>query len=493
MYGSIRELEDELPIPGHSELVSGDPLDRLGVAAKRGHLTREVRNLSAQALVAGLDLPQLVLECPVARQALVIEDAEGHRDDREHEQPKGQQPGEQAREATHRRHPLSGGKPAQLFVKTGLFVGSGGLTHQSSPLSVFIGVTTTNPLPDLSYRARKILYAVVTEYIATGEPVGSRRLSRRYGLNLSPASIRNVLADLEDVGYLSQPHTSAGRVPTDSGFRVFVDALVQMRDVTAEDRAAIETRMGDLQPGDDVMRETGRLLSALTGAASLIARPRPDEEAISQIRFVPLGDKRALAVLVTRSGVVQNRVVKLGRDLETSELERLHNYLNELVDGRTLAEVRERLAQEVASQRGHYVTLSEHARHAIDETLASEPSENLVVIEGRDLLFDRPEFADATKIRQFLKTFEEREKLLDLVERTLLSGGVQVLIGSETNLGEIEDISVISASYESATGSAGTLGIIGPARIDYAKVVPVVEFTARMMGRVLTPDSEDEP
>ncbi len=182
--------------------------------------------------------------------------------------------------------------------------------------------------PQLSYRARKILFAVVSEYIATGEPVGSRRLSKRYGLNLSPATIRNELSDLEDAGCLAQPHTSAGRVPTESGFRVFIDALAQMREVSEVDRAAILARMGALRPGvDDVVREAGRLLASLTGAAALLTRPRTELEPLSQLRFMMLAETSVLAVIVTRSGAIQNRVVALSEPLDPSELERLHNYL----------------------------------------------------------------------------------------------------------------------------------------------------------------------
>lgn len=347
--------------------------------------------------------------------------------------------------------------------------------------------------PELSFRARRILYAVVTEYIATGEPVGSRKLSRRYGLNLSPASIRNVLADLEEAGFLHQPHTSAGRVPTDSGFRVFVDALVQMREVTAEDRAAILTRMSQLKPGeDDVMRETGRLLSALTGAAAVLSPPRPEEARLSQVRFVPLREGQMLAVIVTKSGAVQNRVVRIGEDVDGAELERLHNYLSEVVEGRTLAEVRDELARQMADERDQYDVLRRRAQQVLEATVSSRTEVPEVLIEGQKLLFDRPEFTDSEKIRAYLRTFEEKERLLSILDRTLTSGGVQVLIGSETELSDLEDISLVSANYGPAGSSKAALGIIGPTRMDYAKVVPLVEFTARVMGQVLEGQDRSE-
>jgi len=346
------------------------------------------------------------------------------------------------------------------------------------------------PRPELAFRARKILYAAVAEYIGTGEPVGSRKLSKRYGLNLSPASIRNVLADLEEAGYLTQPHTSAGRVPTELGFRVFVDALVQMRQVGAEDRAAIVKRMSELNPAeDDVIRETGKLLSALTGAAALVTSPRAGEETLSQVRFVPLREGQLLAVLVSRTGIVQNRVVQVLEEPSSQELERLHNYLAELVEGRTLSQVRDALADEMDGERDKYDELRRLARDVLSATASGLSEDTEVLIEGQGTLFDRPEFTSVEKIRAFLKTFEEKELLVGLLDRTLAAGGVQVLIGSETNLLDVEDISLISASY--GQRGTGALGVIGPTRMDYGKVVPLVQFTAQVVGQVLGGDEPD--
>ena len=345
----------------------------------------------------------------------------------------------------------------------------------------------------LTFRARKILYAAITEYIASGEPVGSRRLARRYGLNLSPATIRNVLSDLEDGGYLAQPHTSAGRVPTDRGFRVFVDALVQMREVSADNRNAIIARMSELKGRtDDLMRESGKLLSSLTGAASVIVSPRPQDEQLAQLRFLPLRPMEVLAVLVTTSGAIQNRVVKLDRDVASDELARFHNYLEALVGNRNLAQIRDALARQLKDERGRYVSLNREVTDLVDRTLEQEEWEPQVVIEGQGRLFDRPEFSNAEKIRAFLRTLDDQELLLTLLDETLAAGGVHVRIGAEANLQEVQDVSVISANYQHDEGAVGTVGVIGPARIDYGKVVPLVEFTARVMGETLRDvDSDD--
>ncbi|MEM9068586.1 MAG: heat-inducible transcriptional repressor HrcA [Myxococcota bacterium] len=341
-------------------------------------------------------------------------------------------------------------------------------------------------MSELTFRTRRILYATITEYIATGEPVGSRRLSKRYGINLSPATIRNVLADLEDAGYLHQPHASAGRVPTDMGFRVFVDALVQMREVSAQDRGAVLDRLRNLAPGTDVLREAGELLSALTGAAAVVTTPRPEEEALVQLRFMPLREGQLLAVLVTAGGAVQNRV--LVADVSEVELERVNNLLAELLasNALSLVGVRAALRKEVDEQRG----VVEDARAIVEVAVgASQPVE--MVIEGQGRLFDRPEFLDADKIRRYLRAFDDKERLLTLLGETLASGGVRVLIGSEANLEDVKDVSVISTPY-ATTGSAGSIGIIGPTRMDYGKVVPLVDFTAKVVSKVLQGDEEND-
>lgn len=349
--------------------------------------------------------------------------------------------------------------------------------------------------PELGHRARRILYAVVSEYIATGEPVGSRRVSKRYGINLSPATIRNELADLEEAGCLAQPHHSAGRVPTEMGFRVFIDALVQLRDVAAEDRAAILARMQQLRPGvDDVLREAGRLLSSLTGAAAVVTRPRGEMEHLAQIRFMPLPEGSMLAVIVTRTGTIQNRILPLPDPIDPAELERIHNLLADVSRDRslTLADMREELARAMANERDEYQRLRRRAKQFIDATAAATIRTEEVIIEGQGLLFDRPEFADSEKIRGFLRTFEEKERLLDLLDRTIAAGGVQVLVGSEANLVEAPDIGLISTSYRTNGVRVGTLAIVGPTRMDYAKLMPLVGFAAQVTSDVLDRTGAEE-
>lgn len=344
---------------------------------------------------------------------------------------------------------------------------------------------------ELSYRARRILYSLVTEYIATGTPVGSRTLVRKYPLNISAATARNVMSDLEAAGLVTQQHTSSGRIPTERGFRVFVDALVQMQEVTSDERDAIASRLRNLGPSrDDMMRETGKLLSEITGTAALIAPPSVQAQRLAQLRFIPLRENEILAVMVMKDGSVQNRAVPLERGIQDAELERIHNYLAAHVEGRTLSDIRDQLAQHVEDERGEYVRLRSLAREMVDKTAAGMPSDGIVVIEGQRVLFDRPEFTDPDKIRNFVRAFEEREHLLSLIDGTLRAGGVQVLIGSEAHIENLNDISVIAAKYR-GDGATGSVGLIGPARVDYGKLVPLVEFTARMISEVLDPPDEE--
>ncbi len=337
----------------------------------------------------------------------------------------------------------------------------------------------------LDERHRRILFAVVTEHIASGKAVSSRCIAKRYAIKLSPATIRSVLSDLEDAELLHQPHTSAGRVPTDAGFRRFVDAMATAGEISDAHRTALLRRLQDLEPGADAVRETGQLLSRLTGTATIIAQPTVVEVTLDQLRFMRLSGGRTLAVLVTRSGVVENRVVVTDIAVDDHSLERVNNYLHELVGGRTLAAVRDLLAVRLATEEVQYQLLQKQAQQMVEATVDGQMERARVVIEGQGALFDRPEFGDAEKIRRYLNAFEEKQKLLELLELTLLTDGVQVFIGSEAALDDVDDISVISSPYRRDGARVGSFGIVGPTRMDYKKYVPLVGFAADVLSDVL--------
>jgi heat-inducible transcriptional repressor len=340
-------------------------------------------------------------------------------------------------------------------------------------------------MSDLQYRARNILYSVITEFISTGEPVGSRTLAKKYGLDLSAASIRNVLADLEDAGYLHQPHTSAGRVPTDKAFRIFIDSLMQLQPVSREEHERITQRFEALIPGSEWTRESGRLLSELTGTAVMIA-PKRDTRTLMQLRFIPVRQGEMLAVIVLADGSVENRFLRVERPLSEPELTRIHNLLADVIEGRSLGEVRELFARRLQDDRVQIDSLRRRA-FELGQKAVGEDDEapRAVVIEGEERLFEHPDFSDVDRIRQLLHALHARQTLLSLLDRTIASQAVQIFVGSETGDLVGGHLSVVAAPYTDQGRIAGTIGVLGPTRMDYSKVVPLVEATADAMSASL--------
>lgn len=352
---------------------------------------------------------------------------------------------------------------------------------------------------ELPLRAKKILFAAVTEFIATGEPVGSRTLARKYDIDLSAASIRNVLSDLEEEGYFHQPHTSAGRVPTDRAFRLFIDALGQVRQLSEAQRSAIERRFAQLEPGADALRETALLLSGLSGTAAVVVAPRLSVQTLRQLRFIPTrsfpgGGAEVLVVVVSASGQVENRFVRVDVAPASAELERIHNLLDDVIEGRTLREVRELFARRLQDTKSE---LGEVRRRAFELGAAALDAEGTgpveLVIEGEAQLLDKPEFADIDRIKALVRALAEREKLVSILDRALASKGVHVLLSGEGDdaLG-VDQLSLVGTRYAvdgDARGQgavAGAVGVIGPTRMDYASIVPLVDETARGLGAWLS-------
>jgi len=338
-------------------------------------------------------------------------------------------------------------------------------------------------MPELSARARQILYHCVTEYVATGEPVGSRTLSKKSSLDLSPASIRNVLADLEELGYLRQPHTSAGRVPTDRAFRFFIDALMQMRALTTEEEAAIRDRFASLEPGQDVMRETGKLLSELTGTAAVVLTPRSETLVLKQLRFLRTEPEVVLAVLVMKNGTVLNRFLPVA--VTEADLQRIHNLLDDVVEGRSLGDLRELFERRLQSERVQHDELRRRA-FELGGAAVGEPvgGETTLVIEGQERLFDRPEF-DAGHARRIVTALDAREKLIKLLDLVMQAKGGHVAMGDEVlDLGGGE-LAIVGAAYSAHGQAAGTVAVIGPTRMDYPRVLPLVAATADAMSEFI--------
>ncbi len=343
-------------------------------------------------------------------------------------------------------------------------------------------------MSDLPLRTRKILFAVVTEFIAYGGPVGSRTLAKKYGLDLSAASIRNVLSDLEESGYLKQPHTSAGRIPTDQALRLFIDTLMEVRAVSPEDQRKMGARFAEIYSrADDPMREAGRYLSELSGAAALIAAPRKELRSLAQLRFIPTRPGQLLAVLVFSDGTVENRFVAIEAPLPESELNRVHNLLADVIEGRSLGEVRDLFARRLADD---CVAVDALRRRAFELGSLAMPdvdtsSRDHLVIEGQSRLIDLPEYTDVSRLKKLVLALQEREELVGLLDRTLAAGSVTVYVGSEAgDLGGGE-LSLVVAPYTDHGRVAGTVGVLGPTRMDYAKVMPLVDATATAMSEAL--------
>lgn len=342
-------------------------------------------------------------------------------------------------------------------------------------------------MAELSPRARKILFAVVTEFIGTGEPVGSRTLAKRYGLDLSAASIRNVLADLEEAGYLLQPHTSAGRIPTDRALRFFIDALMEMRTLTGAERATIGARFAEIYAtSNEPLRAAGRYLSELSGAAAVVAAPRSEVRALSQLRFIPTKPGQLLAVLVFSDGAVENRFVSIEESvISETELTRIHNLLADVIEGRTLGEVRDFFARRLADERIAFDALRRRAFELGSKATIGVARKSEVLIEGHARLIDLPEYTDVSKLKKLMRALEEREELVELLDKTMGAGAVTVFVGSETgDLGGGE-LSLVVAPYTERGRVAGTVGVLGPTRMDYAKVMPLVDATAAAMSEAI--------
>jgi heat-inducible transcriptional repressor len=337
----------------------------------------------------------------------------------------------------------------------------------------------------LDSRSAQILRELVETYVATGEPVGSRTLSRRLPLGLSPATIRNAMADLEDAGLLYAPHTSAGRLPTERGLRLFVDGLLEFGALGEEDRDAIAARCAASGRSlEETLAEAGLMLSGLAGAAGLVVAPKT-ENPVRHIEFVALGPGRALVVLVHEGGQVENRVIEVPAGLPPSALTQASNYLNARLAGRTLEETRTRVAEEIAADR---TALDELTQQVISAGLATwSGGGGSLILRGQSrLLQNLDQAAQVQEIQRLFERLEAQETMLRLLELAQRGEGVQIFIGAESGLFDSAGLSVVVAPFRNGQEKiVGAIGVIGPTRINYGRVIPVVDYTARVIGRLL--------
>ncbi len=342
-------------------------------------------------------------------------------------------------------------------------------------------------MAELNERSQNILEAIVKDYIASAEPVGSRAITRRHNFNLSPASVRNVMADLEEMGLLCSPHTSAGRIPTEKGFQYYIDTLLQVRDLTDTQKKQLRKsyRFSGMKM-EDIMQEVGRILSGLSKYAGLVMVPKFASTVFRQIEFVRLSHGRLLVIYVSETGLVQNKVIKADSNLDQRQLEKISNYLNRELNGLTIQEVREKLKKEMKEEKTLYDQLRKKALSLSCAALQDEVEDQLYVT-GTSLMLEQPEFSSPDEMRRLIQTFESKKILIDLLDRSQSAQGVQIFIGSDIDL---KGCSLISANFSNRKGALGALGVVGPMRMDYSQVVPIVDFTAQLVSRVLDREAE---
>ncbi len=340
----------------------------------------------------------------------------------------------------------------------------------------------------LDKRSRSLLKTLVEHYIAEGQPVGSRVLSRVSGLDLSPATIRNVMADLEDAGFVASPHTSAGRIPTARGYRLFVDSLLTVQPLEARQLGEIEEALHGL-PASQLIANASQMLSSLTHFAGVVVSPRRTQTLIRQIEFLSLSEKRILLILVTTDGDVQNRIVHTDRTYSASELTTAANYLNQHFAGHDFEQIRRRLSHEIQQLRDDIKPLMTLALEAGDAALAE--SNSPYVISGEKNLLDVDELAsNMQRLRKLFDLFEQHSSLMRLLDVSHRADGVQIFIGSESGIAPLDECSVIAAPYSVNGQVVGSLGVIGPTRMAYERVIPIVDITARMLSSALShPDT----
>jgi heat-inducible transcriptional repressor len=339
----------------------------------------------------------------------------------------------------------------------------------------------------LNERAQHLLKVLVERYISDGQPVGSRALSREAGLSLSPATIRNVMADLEDLGLITAPHTSAGRMPTVSGYRFFIDSLLTVKPLQQDVIRQFQRDLDPLDDAGDIVETASRLLSDVTHMAGLVTLPRREAVTFRMIEFLPLSEGRILVILVTNEQEVQNRIIHPAKRFSAAELTSASNYLNAVYAGKDLVSIRESLVRELQQTREQMnqeaLLTAEIADLAFQASGQRQKKD--FVLTGEMNLMDFDELASMERLRSLFSAFRQKEDLVHLLDRCLESSGVKIFIGEESGYEALEQCSLVTASYAVDDFNVGVLGVIGPTRMKYERIIPLVDLTAKLLGAAL--------
>lgn len=346
------------------------------------------------------------------------------------------------------------------------------------------------PGGELDRREREVLRALVHDYIVSGEPVASQPLLARHDLDCSPATVRSVMADLEALGFLEKPHASSGRIPTARGYRLYVDALLKVRPPSPQDRDRIERLAQAASDVGALLEGTADLLHSLSHHAGVVTTPRPKADPVRHLELMRLRENRVLAVFVSEAGLVTNKLVQLEFPMDASELERAANYLNEKIQAASasatsLPELREQILGDMRADQSALTDLMQKALALAEQTFAAGPAPERVLAHGEESFLDAPEFADVQKARALLRAFAEKDRILRVLDRVLHAHEVQIFIGAESEFAAVPDVSMVAAPYGRGDKVLGTLAVVGPTRMNYARVIPLVDLTARQISRAL--------
>ncbi len=341
-----------------------------------------------------------------------------------------------------------------------------------------------------SDRSRQILRVLVEQYIEDGHPVGSRTLAKTSQLDLSPATIRNVMADLEDLGFIVSPHTSAGRVPTAKGYRFFVDTLLKLQPLALRDIDLLQHQLNDEVHGSgkEIASAASSVLSSLTSLAGVVTIPRQKRVQLRQLEFLPLSDRRVLAILVINDSEVENRIVDVARDYSADELRRAANYLNENFAGKSLDAIRAQIIDSLANTRETMNDMMVDAIGIARQTFSPHRERPEYVMSGETKLMEFNDLSDVDTLRQLFDAFNQQREILHLLDRSIAAHGVQIFIGEESGYRILDECSLVAAPYRIDEDTVGVLGVIGPTRMAYERIIPIVDITAKLVGAALNSD-----
>lgn len=337
---------------------------------------------------------------------------------------------------------------------------------------------------ELPERSLFLFKSLVEHFINDGQPVGSRTLVRDLDLDLSAATIRNVMADLEDMGFLRSPHTSAGRIPTARGYRLFVDSLLRVNDLGSEEIHRIAEEMDSVDSIQNLLERTSSMLSDITHLASVVMLPRLEQSTLNQVEFMSLSDNRILVILVMSDNEIQNKIIHTARTFSASELEQAANYLNKMFSDKDLPEIRKEMLAELESMKDNVNQLMQAAIEMAQQAIDSGSKDDYV-LAGETNLMGVSGWGDIDRLKRLFDTFNRKRDILHLLEQSINAKGVQIFIGEESGYEVLDDCSIVTSPYESEGQILGVLGVIGPTRMDYERVIPIVDLTAKMLGSAL--------